>query len=842
MLLICRLAFGFHIVGGEIEFITINPGVYKINLIQYRDAAQQENIVYETSIELYMFSNLDNRLVRRFVLPLGPIDEVPYTNQECSRDELKTERVIYSDTIQLNPEEFADPQGYYLVWERCCRNKDIVNIVDPLTAGMTYTIDIPPLWKNGEPFINSSPILLKPLSDYACVGQLYYGNFTGTDPDGDSLTYKLVTPLTTSAAIALPLPQSRPHGEVLWSDGFSLSNVIPGNPALKISGAGTLQVNPVDTGLYVFSVLIEEWREAEKIGQVQRDFQMLVVDGCEPPVPPKVAVKIPDNEFFNPELDTLRYTLEEEKCFDFYVTEIDAGEDITLTARLLNYDKNLDEGFEFQNTTVSENQDTIKVQFCAPGCPPSRDPFILVLIASDNACPLPQVDSVELVLQVEPPPNEFPVLTGIGSSYVLREDQRISVFFQVTDMDGDSIELILKVPGIENAADLGLSVTTTKSQGGLLEGTLNWDTNCRDYDFSEIQNFELLINPEDRDVCEFPNDQLLSVNMSVVLPVNSEPEISIDSDPEISLEDKEHFETTVFAKDFDQDSISVKLEGRGFNPRSLGVDFKDTIVVGSVTLPFELVVDCYILENISQRTFDFLFIVEDIDRCQDINSKSTMLTVNIELEENNSPSIEEYADTILYVNKTFEIDISALDPNPEDDVTLEWFNPARLPKSDSLIFETNTGKGSVTSRLRWTPECSLLDFGVPYTYYDLIFLAYDNGCPVQKLDTMKITVALSDQRDPFVKFRPPNVFTPNGDGINDVFTLTNQSQPGHNLPRNLCNDAFEWIRIFDRNGTQVYESLEREFVWDGANNPTGVYYYAIKYQQSNYKGYLQILK
>ena len=70
-------------------------------------------------------------------------------------------------------------EGYYIVWERCCRNLNAVNIVNPLGTGMKYVLEIPPLWKNGRIFKNSSPTLFRPLSDYACINQLYYIEFTG---------------------------------------------------------------------------------------------------------------------------------------------------------------------------------------------------------------------------------------------------------------------------------------------------------------------------------------------------------------------------------------------------------------------------------------------------------------------------------------------------------------------------------------------------------------------------------------------------------------------------------------------------------------------------------------
>ena len=50
---------------------------------------------------------------------------------------------------------------------------------------------------------------------------------------------------------------------------------------------GSITVTPTEVGLYVFSVKADEYRDGVKIAEARRDFQMLVVDGCSPPDPPR---------------------------------------------------------------------------------------------------------------------------------------------------------------------------------------------------------------------------------------------------------------------------------------------------------------------------------------------------------------------------------------------------------------------------------------------------------------------------------------------------------------------------------------------------------------------------
>lgn len=68
----------------------------------------------------------------------------------------------------------------------------------------------------------------------------------------------------------------------------------------------------------------------------------------------------------------------------------------------------------------------------------------------------------------------------------------------------------------------------------------------------------------------------------------------------------------------------------------------------------------------------------------------------------------------------------------------------------------------------------------------------------------------------------PNVFTPNGDNINDKFTVINGT----------CVTDFEW-RIFNRWGQVVYNTTNPNKMWDGYSTDgqllsDGVYYYAWK--------------
>lgn len=82
----------------------------------------------------------------------------------------------------------------------------------------------------------------------------------------------------------------------------------------------------------------------------------------------------------------------------------------------------------------------------------------------------------------------------------------------------------------------------------------------------------------------------------------------------------------------------------------------------------------------------------------------------------------------------------------------------------------------------------------------------------------------------------PNVFTPNGDGINDQFVIANVDKyPGNTL------------QISDRSGKLVYSCSNYQNDWEARNLPDGTYYYHFSYKDKSNKmnvrpGVIQVLR
>lgn len=285
LLVISSQAWANHIVGGNFEMIATEsvPGKYNLYLNLFFDEVGGANTRKEPSIVVSIFRKSDNFRMINIRMNLESTTPLQYTNPSCAEARsLETSIVRYAAPLELSPASYADDQGYYIAWERCCRNTAIDNILRPGSSGIVFYLEFPALLQNGQDFLNSSPVFTSPNGEYICTNKPFTLNFGATDADGDVLRYSMVTPYmgySTQLQPSPSLPQSSPYPPLQWAAGFSETAAIPGNPALSINSAtGVLSVTATQRGLFVFSVQVDEYRNGQKIGSVRRDFQLLVVD------------------------------------------------------------------------------------------------------------------------------------------------------------------------------------------------------------------------------------------------------------------------------------------------------------------------------------------------------------------------------------------------------------------------------------------------------------------------------------------------------------------------------------------------------------------------------------
>jgi len=835
-----------HIVGGEIELIYQGSFNYQLRLIQYFDDAQTANTTPDPNATLGIFSKATNELITTVTLFLNSNEDVSYSNPACARGDLQTDRLLYAASVFLAPEIYNDPAGYYVVWSRCCRNGAVGNIVDPLGTGMTYYLEFPAVVDaEGEPFQNSSPQLFPPLSDYACANSLYYVDFRGSDPDGDSLVYSLATPLATTSSVPIPPPEQAPHPLVQWAPGISLNNSVPGNPSLRVDSAGFLTLVPSQQGLFVFGIKVDEFRDGVKIGEVRRDFQLLVVGNCTPTRPPTLTARtFGDPATAQPiaDGDTLVFEFNEAKCFVLQVSDPDAPEQVIFRARPRNFGGGDIDVFDTRVADLITPTDTIESLVCLDNCPQVDDgPMLIDFIALDETCALPRQDTITLAVIINGPPNEPPafVTPTNDQSFNVLEGTSLSSTIVAEDPDLDPI-FITPIPDGWDLADFNIDLRVVDDQPGRLELEFVWDTSCDLVDFSNRTEFPVTFVVQDLAPCNFAKADTLDYTINITLPFNSEPTITTDLSPinEVSVSPGEVVQFNVLGNDADNDPVTITAVGRNFDLPDFNIDFTTATGTGQATAPFTWVLGCFDfgIDPDFEETYLIDFIIEDADRCELSNTDTVTVAVNVGPTENQPPvvSIQGNATNNFDLTVNTPLTITVVAQDAENDTLVLFLREVVGVNAGSISFPPVRGVGRVEQTLTFTPDCTVLPQDGTQTF-SFEFVAQDERCLAIGEDNLVARVTVEDIPTQDDGFLPANVFSPNGDGINDSWFV-------RDLPEDNCFNRFESVAIYNRWGRQVFFSEARDFEWRGNDLAVGVYFYFINYSITSYKGTVTILE
>lgn len=885
LILVCLWAFptaASHIVGGEFEILHVSDNRYRINLILYFDELNGSQGARDPNVNARIFRKRDDAMMMEVYLPFLSQTRVDYTQPECSNGEIVTSRIVYTTLVTLNPQQYSDAQGYYLSWERCCRNYTITNIYsdDPTVggryAGQTFYLEFPPVVKNGEPFINSSPQLFPPLNDYACPRRPYYVDFAGTDNDGDSLAYSIVTPLNTKTSDALPLPDLRPRPQpyplVNYRSPFSPSNIIGGSPDLQISPDGFLTVTPTFNGLYVFAVRCEEYRDGIKIGEVRRDFQMLVVDGCNPADPPQIlGKKLTDADFLYDNDMTVTFSNDvpdDERCVQVRVSDPDAlrefdnfSENVTIRAIPLGFKADVSGILPAIHSATLVNGSTETFDVCFDRCPyVENGPFRIGIVAYDDACSLPLSDTLKITVNIEPPDNTNAYF--VTSDVTEEIDEGMTRSWPITARDDDNDVLVVGViaDGFD-LADVGMKIETIEQIDGSYKAQLTWDAFCDIYNLTGRTTFHVKVLVEDIDECNFSHPDIMEFHLTVKLPGNADPVISSDltEDQLLNGIPRKIFETLAFnvaGDDADNDMLRLTAQGVGFNLGSYEMQFPTAAGAGHVSSQFGWTLDCDLDLRASPDTLEVRFIVvDDANYCRQYNADTLTVKVYPQPPDNAGPiltivSTDPVNPLIDHAQEWFvgeQISLSITsdddDHSPLDNIVIEMIDVVGPTHPEGYVFERAEGKGKAQTTFTWNPECSIFENGILENDYVFRFRTYDDRCQNAKADTVEVKMKIRDYSTEPVEFIPPNFVSPDQDpGLRNEFfgmvrlkdAITGELE--EILPKDNCIGRFVGISIYNRWGKRVFESDQRDFRWYPNEDAAGIYFYTLTFSDKEYKG------
>jgi gliding motility-associated-like protein len=264
-----------HIVGGEIYYDYLGANKYKITLKVYRDCGPN-TAPLETRALLCIFDANNNLIDSLRLRRKSDTQVTPSINNPCIQppNNVCVEEGIFDTILTLPPKT----GGYYIVYQRCCRNGSILNIPNPLGTGTTYYEHIP-----GPEIVasNSSPRFNKFPPIFLCNGVQIKFDHSATDPDGDVLVYSLCSTYDgcsppPSNNVCPPTPP--PYTNLQFLSPYSSSFPVSANPALNInSSTGFMTGTPDIDGQWVVGVCVQEFRGSQLIGVHYREFQFNVV-------------------------------------------------------------------------------------------------------------------------------------------------------------------------------------------------------------------------------------------------------------------------------------------------------------------------------------------------------------------------------------------------------------------------------------------------------------------------------------------------------------------------------------------------------------------------------------
>ena len=622
-----------HIVGGEFELQKLPANgafTHRVNMNLYFDDIYGNPGAEDRTVLVYVFRKRDNALVGSVELPQVSTQFVNYTTPTCTRSDLRTRLIRYGIDVTF-PQTYNDAGGYYLSWERCCRNAAINNITDPGGAGSTFYLEFPAPFSGTTPFSNSSPVFTVAKGDYICINRPFTFDFSAKDPDGDSLTYTMVTPYNGFSSRAVPNPavaNPGPYPDISWVTGISQRNEIPGSQPLQVDArTGLLSVTANRLGLFVFSVEVGEYRNRRLIGRVRRDFQLKVVD-CQQNDAPQLLLKPDGQRAFYREGTVLTIAEKDTNCLTLYVTDVNPNQRITLT--------NMSGSLPGLSIAPGElltrtGTDTLQAKFCFGECVGGDGrPFTLLIRASDEGCPQGLSDTLSIRVNIIPSPNNKPDATTNLTNNLARITVGSSLSFTAfgADLDNDNITIQAVGRGF-TLAQAGMTFGSV-SGVGKVSSPFVWKPTC-----TQATRPEYIVDFIVTDTrCNRNLRDTVTVNLAAVgLPSQPPTILTTLGQPVVDLvvsasDSAGRVTFDVLGNDPDRDTLRLTGTGRGFDARAAGMSFTDKTGAPTLRSGFGWKPTCELMAGRSEAEFVVDFVVDDRS-CQPQHTDTTTVIFRV---------------------------------------------------------------------------------------------------------------------------------------------------------------------------------------------------------------------
>lgn len=377
-------AHATHFLGADITYSCIGPNLYGVTLTIYRDCdgatiGTQETINFSSSC------GNGNLIVNR--TSFGDITPLcPTAVSSCNGgNNYGVEEYVFQGTLNLTGNNCSN---IILSWDNCCRN----NVINTLTGPGSNDIYVETQLNNAlNPACNSSPIFNNTPASYVCINQPFVYNHGVSDADGDSLYFSIGPCYQSNTTL------------VTYAGGYngtSPLSTVSGVSVDPYTGAISFTPNAVQVG--VICVIVEEFRNGVKIGEVNRDMQFNVVN-CSNVSPIASGVNgTPGNIITNFQTNICASA---PLCFTIDGTDPDLD--------IVNMSWNAEiPGATF--TVTNNNSTSPQGQFCWTPTTADLGVNVFTVNVEDDNCPIIGSSTFTYVIEVLPSPNDLTLSPNAG--------------------------------------------------------------------------------------------------------------------------------------------------------------------------------------------------------------------------------------------------------------------------------------------------------------------------------------------------------------------------------------------------------------------------------------------
>ena len=842
-------------------------------------------------------------------------------NQNPDREELKIDfdlgtSYAVSDTFQRTSQvlagqfkknkytgthTFSSPGTHTITVEDPNRNAGIINInsSDQIVFALKTVINISAfLGPNSSIQFDECPC-----PEIACVNKPYTYNPMGYDPDGDSLSYELVSPLGQGA---IPLANTV----------YTIPNLTPQNSSsafgIDPSSGTVFWNNPMMQGEYNFTIKIKEWRNGFEVGYVIRDIQLSVSAQC--PNNPPAITPVPDKCVnVNDTLNFIIYGNDPNQDF-LEISESGLPFNLPISPATFSFTN----GNGYANAIVNWKTQCSHIQLA---------PYLINIQLTDDGTPsLSDFESFNI--KVRPPKLDGLSINAVGNSVYLSWNKPIcnnATGYKIYRKSGTSSSLANCCDNPNITGNLGMTLI---HQINSINDTTYIDNNniaidqkycyvvSAMYDYDQVESC-----PTDTSCVTIKNEIPILNNITVVETDNTNGVDSIVWYHPFDL-DTSVYAPPYFYKVFNSQgqaiyqgnsssviqnldsSISYITNTTDTNRfYSVGIYYQfnglDTLL-GTTNLASSI--HLYSVPNDNQIELFWTYDVPwqnsmyYIFRSDSINGNYTLIdsTVTAYYLDSGLINLKEYCYYIKSSGNPMYVTLNSpiinlsqkvcdmpfdFTPPPPPDISTNLDSNSMIDVNGNLVFQSIENCESGINSFQWTnPNNHGADDAVSYRLYFQPFLDSNfsllqtfnaitdttfehqymyNGQPsvagcyyVTAIDSAQYnnesipsdTICF----DNCPEFVLPNVFTPNNDGNNDAFQAL--------MPIRYIN-AID-MHIFNRWGLEVFNTTNPLFSWDGINlesglaSPSGVYYYnctieALRLQgivKNDMNGFLHLFK